>query len=118
MRKVFLLCFVLVLFLVGCSSNSTTISYVQAKEKIINGGAILIDVRTQEEYDTSHIDGASLLTLDNINEDTVTSIVYNKNKPIIVYCQSGKRSAQALNILKNLGYKEVYDLGAMSNWKE
>ena len=119
MKKSFLIllfCFVL---LVGCSSKkSTIVNYVEAKEKIINNGAILLDVRTQEEYDEKHIDGAILLSLDSIDEDSVSSIVSNKSIPIIVYCRSGNRSAQALEKLTNLGYKEVYDLGAMSNWRE
>lgn len=105
--------------LVGCSSSDdSTVSYLEAKEKIINEGAILVDVRTEEEYNTEHIDGAVLLTLDTINEESVASVIENKDTPIIVYCQSGNRSGQALDLLKDLGYSEVYDLGAISNWEE
>jgi rhodanese-related sulfurtransferase len=118
--KKFILVILCLVLLVGCSSNSTkkTIGYVEAKEKIINEQAILLDVRTQEEYDESHINGAILLTLDTIDEDTIAEVVSDKSKPIIVYCKSGKRSSQALEILNQLGYDNVYDLGAMSNWKE
>ena len=118
-RKIFILmlCFI---FLGGCSSNSdqVMVNYVQAKEKIINEGALLIDVRTQEEYDEKHIDEALLLPLDEISADSVSNIVDSKDKVIIVYCRSGNRSHQALELLKSLGYHNVYDLGAMSNWKE
>ena len=41
-----------------------------------------------------------------------------KNSVLIVYCRSGNRSSQAANLLEELGYTEVYDLGAMSNWEE
>jgi len=112
---VLVLCFVC---LCGCSNeNDTIISLVEAKEKIINEGAILMDVRTEEEYNQEHIDGAVLLTLDTINEESVANVVSSKDDVIIVYCQSGNRSHQALEQLKSLGYTEVYDFGAMSNWK-
>ena len=53
-----------------------------------------------------------------IDESTISEIVDSKNTPIIVYCRSGNRSHQAYEKLKELGYNEVYDLGAITNWKE
>lgn len=108
------------IFLVGCSSESDNklINYTDAKEMMINDGAILIDVRTEEEYQKDHIEGATLLPLDTINEATIATITTNKEDIIIVYCQSGNRSSQAMEQLKELGYKKVYDLGAISNWEE
>ena len=107
-------------FLVGCSSNTEdkVVDYMEAKEKIINESAILLDVRTEEEYNEKHIEGAVLLPIDDINEESINLITEDKDNVIIVYCKSGNRSNQALNLLENLGYTEVYDLGAMSNWKE
>ena len=119
MKKVLLLV-VCLFFLVGCSGNEQkeiTVDFLAAKEKIINENAVLIDVRTRDEYDKEHIDGAVLLTLDDINEDSVKDVIESKDSVIIVYCQSGNRSHQALEQLKSLGYTEVYDFGAMSNWK-
>ena len=105
--------------LVGCSNtDDNAVSYLEAKEKIINEGAILVDVRTEEEYNTKHIDGAILLTLDTINEENVINIIPSKDTPVILYCQSGNRSGQALDLLESLGYTNVYDLGAISNWEE
>ncbi len=119
MRKYFLFLILCFIFLVGCSNqNNSVINYVQAKEQIINNGAVLIDVRTQEEYDEGHINGAILLTLDTISDSSVSEVVNSKDTPIIVYCRSGLRSHEALDKLNELGYKNVYDLGAMSNWKE
>lgn len=119
MKKLFI--FVILFLLVGCSSNednSSLISYMEAKEKIINEGAIMVDVRTAAEYNEKHIDGSVLLTLDTINETSISSIVDSKDTPIIVYCRSGNRSSQALTKLESLGYTEVYDLGSIDNWKE
>ena len=99
--KKLLLIVVFLLLLVGCSSSSNdgTISYMEAKEKIINEGAILVDVRTEAEYNEKHIDGASLLTLDSITIDSAKNVISNKDSVIIVYCKSGNRSSQALTIL-------------------
>lgn len=117
--KKYLLIILCLFFLVGCSGEkSNKVNYVEAKEKIINEGAILLDVRTKDEYDEGHIDGAVLLPLDSISEDSVKKVVDNNKMVIIVYCRSGNRSAQALEMLKELGYDNVFDLGAMSNWKE
>lgn len=76
----------------------------------------LIDVRTKEEYAEGHLDDAINIPVDNIKEiEKVEEI--DKETPIIVYCKSGKRSAKAAEELKKLGYKKIYDLGAMSNCK-
>lgn len=119
MKKLIIL-LVGIICLVGCSSSSDNglISYMDAKEQIINHGAILVDVRTLDEYNSNHIDGAILLTLDSINEDTALDVIENKDTPIIVYCQSGNRSSQAVTLLEDLGYTEVYDLGSINNWEE
>ena len=119
MKKI-LITIILTLLLVGCSNNTNNnlISYMDAKEKIINENAILIDVRTEEEYNKEHISGATLLPLDNIDETNIENVVDNKDDVIIVYCQSGNRSSQALTLLKDLGYTEVYDLGSINNWQE
>lgn len=108
------------LFLVACSENSDNdlITYTEAKEMMINDSAILLDVRTEEEYKKDHIEGATLLTLETINSATISNITTNKEEILIVYCQSGKRSSQAKAELEKIGYKKVYDLGAMNNWKE
>lgn len=121
MIKRFLLILMVIVLMAGCSNNSnndTVVTYLEAKEKIINEGAILIDVRTEEEYNQNHIDGAVLLTLDTIHEDSVASVVSSKDTPVIVYCQSGNRSGQAVEKLNDLGYENVFDLGSIDNWEE
>lgn len=126
MKKIFF-CLLSLLFVIGCTNNNSstqvgsssgTINYVEAKEKIINQGAILVDVRSKEEYDEDHIEGAILLPLDEITTEKVSEIVNNKNDIMIVYCKSGNRSSEAVIKLNELGYNNVYNLGAMSNWKE
>lgn len=117
----------MILFLSGCNNSSTSdstdknnnnVNYIQAKELIINKGAIMVDVRTKEEYDENHIDGAVLLPVDEINEEKVREIIDSKDDVIIVYCKSGARSSEAVSTLNKLGYHNVYNLGSINNWKE
>lgn len=83
-----------------------------------DGGAVLIDVRRASEYNESHLPVA--VNVDVLGPgflDTVESM-YSKNRPLAVYCRSGKRSASAAGILTKAGYK-VYKLnGGIIAWKE
>lgn len=122
MKKIALFFVFIVLFLCGCSNNSgaseiTLVDYKEAKE-LVSEGAILIDVRTLEEYDTYHIEGAVLMSLDTIDEDVVEDVIDSFDKKVIVYCRSGKRSNDAAKKLVSLGYKNVYDLGSIDKWEE
>lgn len=122
MKKRVLFLAIFLLILCGCSSNNyskenTIVTYQEARE-MVNDGAIIIDVRTEAEYNEKHIDGAVLMTVELINEKVASSIIPSKDSVVIVYCRSGARSSRALKILKNLGYTKVYDLGSIDNWKE
>ncbi len=88
-----------------------------AKTLIKDNNAILVDVRTEEEFDEKHIDGAILMPYDEI-ENLISSKIEDKESYIIVYCRSGRRSGIAAETLVDMGYKHIYDLGAMSSWQE
>ncbi len=72
-------------------------------------GAIIIDVRTPQEYDHGHIQGSKNIPLDKIQREVKT--IKSFNKPIITVCKSGARSGMAKSILKSAGV-EVYNGGA------
>ena len=72
-------------------------------------GAILIDVRTKQEFLEKHIDGALLIPYFEIYKK-IGNMVPNKVEPIIVYCQNGGRSIKAYEVLKKLGYSNIYNL--------
>jgi len=83
----------------------------------IDSSIILLDVRTQEEHNESHIPNSILIPVDEL-EARATSELKDKYAKIIVYCRSGGRSANASNILVNLGYTNVYNLlGGINSWK-
>ena len=71
-------------------------------------GAIIIDVRSPQEFDHGHIQGSKNIPLDKIQREI--KLIKNMNKPIITVCKSGARSGMAKNILKNAGV-EVYNGG-------
>lgn len=72
-------------------------------------GAILIDVRSPKEYSEGHLKGAILIPEYEIKEKILQRI-NNKEKEIIVYCQSGVRAKKASETLKKMGYNSVYNI--------
>jgi rhodanese-related sulfurtransferase len=88
------------------------ISSARAHE-LVAAGALLIDVRSESEFASGHVPGATNVPLGSLSADAST--LAGKGKPIVVYCASGIRSAGAKRILRGAG-AEVYDLGAMSRW--
>jgi rhodanese-related sulfurtransferase len=81
-------------------------------QQLVADGALLVDVRTAAEYDAGHIAGAI-----NVPVDEVASRLseFPTDGPIVVYCHSGARAAQAMATLCAAG-RTVYSLGAMTNW--
>lgn len=79
-----------------------------------NPDAILLDVRTQEEYDGGHIPSAVCFP----NEDILPELPlpFEKDAEILVYCRSGRRSAQAAEKLAGMGYAHVSDFGGIQDW--
>ncbi len=92
------------------SISNGEINYDQAK-KIMNNNTdfILIDVRSKQEYLEGHLISAINIPLYDI-EKNIFNVVEDKNKIIIVYCSSGSRSLRAKEILKQLGFKNVYNI--------
>ena len=77
--------------------------------------AVLLDVRTPEEYNDGHIPKSVNLPLHNIYR--AEELFENKSTPLFVYCRSGARSAQATAELKDLGFSNVKDIGGISAYK-
>ena len=87
----------------------------ELKEKQLNGAEI-VDVRSNREYDENHIEGSINVPEYEINED-FEKIIKNKDITIVVYCASGYRSTKAYKKLKEMGYKEVFNLyGGLDNY--
>lgn len=119
-----LLLTLLVAALSGCSSESETsksdyqtITAKEAKELMDeNSDIIILDVRTEDEFATGHIEGAILIPDTDI-ATTAESTLTDKSAAILVYCRSGRRSALASDELAKLGYTNIYDFGGIIDWE-
>lgn len=75
-------------------------------------GAVLLDVRTPQEYRGGHIPGSV-----NIPLDRLQSLRYQKDTPLFVYCHSGSRSSQACYWLSRQGYGKVMNIGGIMRYR-
>lgn len=82
---------------------------MEQMETLIKQGAIVIDVRSPQEFAEGHIPGAICIPEYNIQRE-IRNKVPNINSLIIVYCDSGVRSKNAQKRLQKIGYKQVYNL--------
>ena len=83
-------------------------------QKALAAGAKLIDVRTPQEYATAHVDGAINVPLRELPNRLKR--LGSRRKPLVIYCHSGSRSAQAARYLRERGFQRVLDMKRMSNW--
>ncbi|MBI4816902.1 MAG: rhodanese-like domain-containing protein [Deltaproteobacteria bacterium] len=83
---------------------------------MVSNGALLLDVRTPGEFGNGHIQGAVNIPVDQLQARLAE--LGAKDKSIVVYCQSGGRSAAAKSLLDRAGFTTVYDLGPMSAWPQ
>lgn len=92
------------------------ITAVEAKGRIDSGDELIIlDVRTQAEYNAEHIPNAILIPNETIT-DKMPELLPDLDAEILIYCRSGNRSAQAARKLIQIGYTNVYDFGGINNW--
>ena len=77
--------------------------------------ALLLDVRTVEEYREGHIPGSRNVPLQSI--DRVSDGIPDQETPLYVYCRSGARSGQAVSLLQQMGYSKAKNIGGITVWK-
>ena len=106
----------LFMFMQNGNANQT-MKYEELQNKLnAQENFVLLDVRTQEEFDAGHIASAILLPYDEIALKAAT-VLPDKEKEIVLYCRSGRRSAIAKKALVELGYKDIEDFGGINRWK-
>ncbi|WP_179333219.1 rhodanese-like domain-containing protein [Winogradskyella costae] len=125
MNRVFVLC--CLLLTLGVSTSCIDSSSADAEIKLITAQEMqsileleevqLIDVRTPKEYEGGYI--ANAQNIDFMSPTFDDDIIkLDKDKPVILYCQSGGRSAKCAQKMKDAGFKKIYDLkGGISQWK-
>lgn len=94
-------------------------SFVSADiaRKHLTQGALVIDVRSTEEFRNGHVPGAVNIPLGELRE-SLPRRVQDKNQPLLVHCLSGGRSAIAKQQLKGMGYANVFNLGSLARAKQ
>ncbi|MGV3619983.1 MAG: rhodanese-like domain-containing protein [Archangium sp.] len=95
----------------GCVRGASPTELADAKAMVARG-ALLLDVRTREEFAEGHLDGAV-----NVPVQELAAFEVPVDREVVVYCRSGRRSASAKTQLEGRGVKRVVDVGGMSNWK-
>lgn len=124
MKKGLIWVFAALMLLTACGQNKenaqgagyVNITAEQAKEIMdTQEGYIILDTRTQEEYDESHIPGAILIPYDEVTE-RAEGVLTDKDQLILVYCRSGRRSKIAAEALVKLGYTNIKEFGGIINW--
>ena len=117
-KQIYALLLALVLLLTACAQAASYEQITQEEAKQImdtTNGYILLDTRTREEYDQSHIPGALLIPHTEI-ADRAEEELPDKDQLILVYCRSGNRSKQASEVLAELGYTNVKEFGGIHTW--
>lgn len=120
LRYVFIITFSSTIF--SCTLfNNESINQMNSDELVefveLND-AILLDVRTNDEFNSGHIENS--LNIDYFSDEFYINVdKLDKNIPIILYCRSGRRSGLSANKIKKLGFKEIYNLeGGVLEWIE
>ncbi|AFL80149.1 Rhodanese-related sulfurtransferase [Aequorivita sublithincola DSM 14238] len=113
----------IILFFTACNDSSVAqeihlLSRQEYHDVTAKKDVQLVDVRTPEEFAEGHLDNAKNINV--LETDFITQAEkLNLDEPIYLYCRSGKRSAKAALILKDVGFKEIYDMnGGYIHWVE
>lgn len=116
-KKSSILIMMLVFLMTACTSSSyQKITAKEARELLLSDSSvILLDVRTEAENKELRIPGSLLIPLDTLSTKAQT-LLSNKQAKIVIYCRSGNRSKQAADILIDLGYTNVFDMGGIIDW--
>lgn len=119
--KILFLCFFVLFLSLGCSTSSVErnkevvpITTESVFSMIDQEDVYIIDVREDYEYASGHIKNAYNIPLSNIHE--IQKLFIELDSTIIVYCRTGVRSRKAAEILLDLGYQNVFDMGGIDMW--
>jgi rhodanese-related sulfurtransferase len=118
MKKVFALISSLLL-LVGCSTSTagaTNMDVLDFSKKITESGVVILDVRTPGEFAEGYIEGARMIDFQGGSFETEIASL-DKNATYAVYCRSGNRSGQAVKIMQDAGFLNLFNLeGGVIDW--
>jgi len=118
MKKIVLIV-ISIFLLVGCTSMTAGVTNMNVSEfsaKIAEAGVVTLDVRTPNEFAEGYIEGARLIDFQSGNFENEIALL-DKNAIYAVYCRSGNRSGQAVKVMHDAGFHNVYNLdGGVIDW--
>ena len=102
---------------VGCGENGYKHITHEEAQRIMkaNPDAIILDVRTPEEYQKKHIPGSLLLPIENIRSGNLSKLP-DKDAMILIYCWTGRRAEDSAEYLLKRGYTKIYEFGGLIDW--
>ena len=107
------------LLLVGCSTSTagaTNMNVLDFSNKITESGVVILDVRTPGEFAEGYIEGARMIDFQGGSFETEIASL-DKNATYAVYCRSGNRSGQAVKIMQDAGFLNLFNLeGGVIDW--
>ncbi|MDB5258004.1 MAG: hypothetical protein JWM14_2699 [Chitinophagaceae bacterium] len=122
MKKILLFTSALAILLSSCSEKYETLEDLhqtpeQLKQQVQNGQAYLIDVRTPEEYKSSHLKNAVNVNFKSPDfKEQISKL--DKTKPVYLYCQKGGRAKKATDSLKAYGFSDSHSVGGLEQLKK
>jgi phage shock protein E len=96
------------------SAGSDAADMPEKAKALVEGGALLVDVRSPGEHASFHLPGSINVPVGEVSARL--GELGDKQKPVVVYCASGVRSASAVGTLRAAGFTDVHDLGGLSRW--
>ena len=121
MKKIFAVLMICsLIFFTGCGGEQHAIFKSLPQNEAVKmmaekPDAIILDVRTADEFEKKHIPNAKSVPLEVFQDGNFSSLP-DKNATILIYCWTGRRAQDAAQILADKGYKNVYEFGGMVNW--
>jgi len=112
-----IVCVLILVLTAGLFSACSKVSdedLAKAHEAVAKG-AVIVDVRTPQEYKQKHIKGAINLPIEEIMQGHLKKLP--KNKEIVVYCRTGSRSSASAKVLREKGWS-VYDVATQADWEK
>jgi len=106
-----------ILFAFSTTATAGTIDQAAALEALKRPDAVLIDVRTAEEYAEGALPGSIRVGTDELRT-RIGSLAPEKDQPVVLYCRSGRRSSAAQDFLQQLGYSQVFNGGSYEQIRE
>ncbi len=117
MKKIYV-AFALIFSLNSISAELWTVSKLNESISKLDHELVLLDVRTQAEYDSGHILNAINISHEQILKDSELLAEY-KDSQMVVFCRSGVRAGKVIQLLESIGFEDIIDIdGDMLSWSE